>query len=96
MHDQTLCITLSSLFQDKGVQALCPNGGFPFICAIRLNVCSSFGRQHIKKRAIQQEMHYICFQLSASRELPRWPSQKKVWQLHLEQVDQMENGADMG
>lgn len=96
MHDQTLCITLSSLFQDKGVQALCPNGGFPFICAIRLNVCSSFGRQHIKKIAIQQEMHYICFQLSASRELPRWPSQKKVWQLHLEQVDQMESGADMG
>lgn len=47
---------LPFFFRTSEVQALCPKGCFPFICAIRLNVCSSFRRRHVKKRAIQQEI----------------------------------------
>lgn len=76
----------------------CPKTCFPLICAIRLNVCSSLRESaHSKKSQSQQEitLAYICSQLSSSRELPRWPNQKKVWQLHLEPAGQMESG-DMG
>lgn len=76
-----------------------PKTCFLFICAIPLNVCSSFlGVRSFKTEQSQQEitLAYICFQLNSSRELPRWPNQKKVWQLHLEPAGQMESSADMG
>lgn len=55
-RSNSLCNTALIFFRTSK-HALCPKkGSFPFICAIRLNMCSNFGRGRMKKSAIYEEI----------------------------------------